>query len=563
MKAKAIISIAGLLACLNTTAWTVELTEAQQPSAAAFKAMRYGMFTHIVYRYTNTADGKPYHSFEEFANGIDVTAYSDQLKAFGVEYLIFTGWHAAMYNLGPNAALEKWLPGHTVKRDVIGELADALNERGIKLIIYAHPNDGHDLKPEEQERVGFIKPEKGVARLMPKFNDFINEVYAETASRYAKKPNVLGFWWDSWHGNGGAVDMVRLRKTLLTAMPRAIVLSNNPSREFVDFDSLERYYTKGPFDTIDNLIVENRNQSTIFAGNWWCGGLQEKSLYSPETLFKFTVFNACSGAPGGMAWAISPVSDGKTWASDNLNLMTKLGSLVQAVRPALCGVSASRNWPVKSHTPFMESQGYGATRSLDGSREYIHVLKAPREGKKLTINPAFERFKSAHLLGNGHPVKLDSRADAFVLTLDSADSWDMLDTVIVLERDTTLTHRGFAPEDSALVYSNNWRTMGSKRYTNSGEATVDFSFSGTNLAWSGVTGPDHGIAQVRIDGDAAKTVDCYALTRTEPAVCFTAELPLGKHTVRISSTGKANPAAKGNCVEITGISVLESAPNAK
>lgn len=102
------------------------------------------------------------------------------------------------------------------------------------MIIYAHPNDGHDLTPEEQAKVGFAKPADGVNAPMPVYNDFLNEVYAELAARYAEKSNLLGFWWDSWGANGGAIDMPRLRRTLLQAMPRAIVLSNFYDPEFID-----------------------------------------------------------------------------------------------------------------------------------------------------------------------------------------------------------------------------------------------------------------------------------------------------------------------------------------
>lgn len=426
----------GILVWLTLTAKATVLTEAQKPSAEVFQSMRYGLFTHMVYNRTISPDGSHSHkSLDEFANGIDVKAYAEQVKSIGVEYVIFTAWHFAMYNLGPNAALEKWLPGHTAKRDVIGELADALNERGIKLIIYAHPNDGHDLKKEEQERVGFIQPKPRVSQLMPKFNDFINEVYAELAVRYSKKPNVLGFWWDSWYANGGAIDMPRLRQTLLQAMPRAIVLSNSFNPEYIDYSSLERRFRSQTGD-IDSLIVETENQTATFAGKWWCENLKAHSLYSVETLFKFTVLNACSGAPGGMCWAVSPSSDGKTWASDNLQTMLKLNSYIQGIRPSLCGVARSANWSVNKGCTFSKFRGYGATRSLDGTREYVHILKAP-EGKPIDLEPASEVFKSARLLSNGHPVKMEPLAQGLRLTLVDADQWDPLDTVIVLERDPT------------------------------------------------------------------------------------------------------------------------------
>ena len=428
---------------LPMSAYGTVLTEAQKPNAKLFGAMRYGMFSTVVYNISSGPAGtRPYKTLDDFANGFDVNAYADSLKKTGVEYVIFTEWHKAMYNLGPNAALEKWLPGHTCKRDLIGVVADALDARGIKLIIYAHPNDGHDLKPEEKERVGFVKPENGVKRLMPKFNDFINEVYAETAARAARHPNVLGFWWDSWSGNGRAIDMPRLRKTLLEAMPRAIVLSNNgPAPDWVDYLSLERYYTHGPKGDIDNLIALDDNQTTIFAGDWACRmRSNETSLYSPETLFRFTAFNACAGAPGGMAWAVSPAFDGKTWGTDNLAVMTRLGALIAPVRESICGVRKSRNWTIPTGSRYSTSCGYGATRSLDGKREYLHVLRHP-DIRSIDVELPVETFTAAKLFSNGHPVELELTAKALRLTLGVNDRWEELDTVIVLDLDSSPSQR--------------------------------------------------------------------------------------------------------------------------
>jgi len=182
------------------------------------------------------------------------------MQSIRVEYVIFTGWHAAMYLLGPSAAMDKWLPGHTTRRDLIGEIADALNEKGIRLIIYAHPNDGHDLKPEEQTRVGFLRVPKGLRHCRCRSTTTSERGVRRTRRAVREKKNVLGFWWDSWRGNGGCLDAPRLRRTVLAAMPQAIILSNNPDRAIVDFPSLERYDNCSA-DVIDNLQVRSDNQT--------------------------------------------------------------------------------------------------------------------------------------------------------------------------------------------------------------------------------------------------------------------------------------------------------------
>lgn len=413
------------------------LSPEQKKSLALFKTMRYGIFPTQTYKLTIAPPGRKYTTMDEFVEMFDVKEYVRQLDAIGFEYVIFTAWHAGIYNLGPNTALEKWLPGHTAKRDLIGELADALDEKGIKLIIYMHPHDGHDLKPAEAARVGFVKYNKEKPEPIPVFNDFINEVCGEMAQRYATKRNVIGLWWDSWQGGvlrDHRIDGMRLRQTMLAHMPQALIFSNFPDPEYriIDLCSSEVYPKKNPKSEIDSLLIRLNHQSCDIGQWWWCGKLNKPLIFGPEILFQFTVLGACCGAPGGISWALSPSADGKTYAEGHLELLQKLGAYIKPIRESICGVAVSQNWPIKEMY-FSRTPGYGATRSLDGSKEYLHVLKVP-EGRTLEVKPPKESFVSARLLVSGHPVKMETTAKGLSLTLGDGDQWDSLDTVIVLER---------------------------------------------------------------------------------------------------------------------------------
>jgi len=398
-----------------------------------FSAMRYGIFIHNVYKLTVAPEGVNYNTPDEFANLFDVNGFANQMESAGVEYVYFTAWHYNMVLLGPNATLDKWLPGHTTKRDLVGELADALNAKGIALVIYAHPNDGHDFSPEEQTKVGYIKYDKANPQPIPVFNDFINEVYAELADRYNEKPNVLGFWWDSWKENGERIDGKRLRATVAAKFPGAIVLSNNFDKECIDLFSAERNYKQDAGD-IEQLFVCASNQTFPSAGGWWNGSLKARCTFSPETLFKFTVLNAGTGAPGGVCWAVSPLADGTTWGSNNqpLNALIKANQYLKPIRETVCGVAPSKNWLVPDQATFSKAPAFTATRSLDGKKEYIHVLKAP-SGKCIELPAPTESFKAATFFKNAKPVKLETGAESLKLTLGEGDTWDALDTVIVLE----------------------------------------------------------------------------------------------------------------------------------
>lgn len=149
-------------------------------------------------------------------------------------------------------------------------------------------------------------------------------------------------------------------------------------------------------------------------------------------LFRFTVLGACSGAPYGISWALSPTADGKMYAAGHLELLFKLAAYIKSIREFICGVAVSQNWPMKEMY-FSRTPGYGATRSLDGSKKYLHVLKVP-EDLKLEVKPPKESFASARLLVSGHPVEMETTAKGLSLTLGDGDQWDPLDTVIILER---------------------------------------------------------------------------------------------------------------------------------
>jgi hypothetical protein len=411
---------------------------ASDSAADAFRAMHYGIFVHNVYRATQAPAGKSYQTLDEFCALFDAKAFADQMESAGVEYVIFTAWHRAMYQLGPNPALERWLPGHTSRTDVIGAVADALNAKGIRLILYAHPNDAHDLTAAEQSQAGFIKAPKGEkGPPIPRFNDFLNEVYGDLAARYRDRPNVLGFWWDNWWANGSRLDMPRLRLTVRQFMPKAITMSQWKTIPEVDFISLETYYRANE-DSIDQwpivagnhcfpLLVDTGSQG------WWTSSMKARCAVSPENLFRFVVWNAGANGPGGVGFAMSPLADGRTWSADNqpIATMARLGALIRPIRPTLTNVLTSRNWVVRNRVTAKDAPAFAATRSLDGRVEYVHVLRPPA-GRTLTLPKPLDRFDSASLYRNGRPVRLAHVSDGLELTLGEGDVWDSLDTVITL-----------------------------------------------------------------------------------------------------------------------------------
>ena len=401
-----------------------------RPNAVAFRQMRHGIFIHNVYGLTGWPDDRKNATLDEFAVAFDVKAFAAQMSEMGVEYVYFTAWHKAIYLLGPNKALEKWLPGHTCKRDLIGEVADALHEKGIKLVIYAHPNDGHDLAPEKQAKIGFSTRAQDKGETL---NQFTNEVFAEMSERYGRKPNVLGYWWDSWWSNDTPVDMVRLRKTVLQKFPGAITLSNKFDPSFIDFFSIEG---AGP-PPFEQMAAYKDNLTFFVLGDWWSAdrgsGWYGGRAILPEEMYRFLMLNVGTGAPGGMCWALSPLADGKTWPAENqpLEAMRQLAKLIKPVRPTICGVLPSRNWLLPSGTTWPAAPAFVASRSVSNKSEFIHVIKPPAE-RFIDLPKPVESFAAAWMFLSKKPVKITLQENSMRLTLPAGESWSELDTVIEL-----------------------------------------------------------------------------------------------------------------------------------
>ncbi len=124
-------------------------------------------------------------SYEQAVNDFDVNAFADMVQKTGAGFIVFATSWSTYYFAAPIQAVEHLMPGHTTKRDLIRELADALNARGIKLMIYYHAG-----RPQPNWWAG------GGAQTMDRA-DYFNEwesTIREIGLRYGDK--LAGFWFD-------------------------------------------------------------------------------------------------------------------------------------------------------------------------------------------------------------------------------------------------------------------------------------------------------------------------------------------------------------------------------
>ena len=448
-----------LTLCLISTAFT---GFGQTTGLAEFAKTKYGLFVHYVWagkygHLTVDRNGKPPATMEAMANDFDVQGFANDVSAWGVEYVIFTAWHANINPLFPSETMKKWgMADHTCKRDLIGEIIAALKAKGIKVILYTHPRDGHDLRGDERINTswGLGKSKNPANSWDPdwdqfdykKWNDFNNELYCELMNRYGK--DIFGLYLDEGSPMGDSyrvVDYPRLRQTIKSKCPHLVMIQNYYGNLYSCDVGDKEYAHWQEFANRDGGAWPGYQMpvGSVFAANWWA----EKPVgtntvtFTPEDMFRYTVLQAgVNTEGGGVAWAAGPYTGGG-WETGVDETMRKVASYINPVATSIKGVYASKAFPTAKGAA-LKSIGWGvravewgvATDAADGSATYIHVLNPP-EGKTLHIGMPTNsvRFESAKLLANGEPVSLTFDAAGYVIILPQDRDWDKLDTVIRLQ----------------------------------------------------------------------------------------------------------------------------------
>lgn len=418
-----ILLLIGSALALRSMAETVIAQDAAA-ARASFYEMHLGLFAHYMfpgkeYQWGATvwADGSAVKSLDELADNFDAEDFADMAKLMHAQYIIFTTSHANMNVLFPSEVIGRHLPGHSSKRDVLRDVIKAMKAKNIRVMFYVHPSDGHDFTKEDQDRVGWNDgpPYK-------RYNDFINEYFAELVERYGK--DVSGYFMD-----GGVpkkiVDGPRLRETILSRQPGAWLIQNGGMNHAVN--------DYGAYETLDPPYPgANWAVNKPITGEWWA--LTNSVILCPELAYRYTILQASlkDRQGGGVGWSFGPHPGGK-WELGVHSFCERIGALVAKAGPSLFGSRPSKAYVTLNRQPLI-GLDHVATESLDGKKTYLHQFLPPK-CNELTL-PAPEdgrKFTSAHLLTNHHKVGLQQTENSLKLTLRRHDRWDDVDTIIVLE----------------------------------------------------------------------------------------------------------------------------------
>jgi hypothetical protein len=120
-------------------------------------------------------------AFADQVRDLDVDKLAETVERAGGKYLIFTYHHSKPGSPAPLDIWEKRHPGWTTRRDLIADLIEALDKRGIDLMLYfaSHITGKYASVPQDE------------------FVDLNQTLVSAVGERYGTK--LKGLWLDGWY----------------------------------------------------------------------------------------------------------------------------------------------------------------------------------------------------------------------------------------------------------------------------------------------------------------------------------------------------------------------------
>lgn len=166
--------------------------KAARSDAAWLGQSGYGVMLHW------TAQSQPRHghalSYHDAVAALDVNRLAAQLHEAGAAYLLFTFNHAYPTSPAPLRQWEEVHPGWSTQRDLVADLAAALDQYGIKLLLYLNSPRLGRMNERDREHIDL---DLATPEAMEKYLATHNRLLEEIGLRYGDR--VKGYWFDSWY----------------------------------------------------------------------------------------------------------------------------------------------------------------------------------------------------------------------------------------------------------------------------------------------------------------------------------------------------------------------------
>ncbi|WP_205315510.1 discoidin domain-containing protein [Nonomuraea lactucae] len=517
--------------------------ELQHPRQAFLRSSVGGLFLHWGMR---TAPQHTSCSAWESAitsGGWNAAYWVEQARKLHTQYIVLATFHS---RLGYARPYPSNVPGSCRSgRDFLGELIDAADARGLKVIHYMTDdpqwwNEGLGSGQSWLNSAAYSAYKGHTVDLHTRdgFGEFSYDQFVEQMARY---PKLAGFWIDNdnayWERNG-------LYERIRRERPDMTLSNNNEDTPIMDMISNEQKtgmtpnydYPQAVYTAAPRLIEADFKLPT--SGPWWYGGSDQAVDY--KLSLGRLITNAGSSVKALMAE--TPMKAGRMPpAQEAFNDFAE--GYLQAIRESLHGVEGGGYMYGGLDPGFWNAGAHGVTTisKTNPNLHYIHVLTRP-SGSTLSLRDNGYRISSVTNLRTGAPVAF-TQANG-TLTLTGVSSWDQYDTVFkVVSTVREGIHTGVTLTASASASGHPASHAGDRDY---------------------LTYWDAGSAQpvsLRFDLGAAKPIRYIGINQREDSTTHPAanSARINSYRVYVSSDGVnwGTPVKTGNLPNHRGVQIID------
>lgn len=157
---------------------------------------KYGLFIHWVPEsYPLFGKTPAWQRYQQAVDEFDVNAFARMVSETGAAWVVFTTTHGKFVFPGPLDAMDQVVPGRTCRRDLIGQIADALAKRNIRLMLYFHPGPGPSEDPDWARAAGIspVDDAKNIRIMLSMFQE-IGERYGNRLAGWCIDGGDAYYW---------------------------------------------------------------------------------------------------------------------------------------------------------------------------------------------------------------------------------------------------------------------------------------------------------------------------------------------------------------------------------
>jgi alpha-L-fucosidase len=204
--------------------------------------------------------------------------------AAGVKYIVMVAKHHDGFCMWDSKYTDYDIMATPFHRDLLGEMAAACHQKGMKFFIYYSQRDWHH-------------PDYTSARI-GKYNEYMRNQISELLTKYAPVDGIF-FDAEAWNGDSTVWEPERLFKTIYAINPNIII--NNRCYAAGD------YYT--PEQKIGAIDMDNTWESCMtFTGFWSWHGFTSTVIPTQKCL---DYLIACAGGNGNLLMDVGPLPTGQ------------------------------------------------------------------------------------------------------------------------------------------------------------------------------------------------------------------------------------------------------------